>query len=379
MKNFRQFISEARVTNASKRAHELGLFGDGHGYWVDKSGQRKGKTVRGEYVALGKREEKKEPIAATAPPEEVQATPKQAPEPEPIQQPRAQIPAQAEPTAPPEEPQEVSQDGAIVLVFGRFNPPTVGHEKLLDAAATIASNNRADLRIYPSRSEDPRKNPLNVKTKVNYMRKMFPDFQEYIMDDKKVVTIFDALSKVNQEGFTNVILVVGRDRVNEFANLANKYNGQFYNFENIEVESAGDRDPDAEGLAGMSASKCRKYAADDDFKGFRTCVPRSLGDDETEDLFRDVQRGMNIRPYQKHLYKEEAEIWKIAPKLDLQSLREEYKQQRIFPVGCLVENLNTGITGRIIRRGTNYVICLANEGVVFKSWITDISEVKHNI
>lgn len=379
MKNFKEFIYEARVTNASKKAHELGLFGDGHGYWVDKSGQRKGKTVRGEFQPLGKKPDRKEPIAPAPPPQEVEAAPKQVQEPLQQRQPKQAPAPEPAPQAPPEEAPVDQGDGTIVLVFGRFNPPTIGHERLLDSASTIASNNRADLRVYPSRSEDPRKNPLKTKTKIEYMRKMFPDFQEYIYDDKKIITIFDALGKVNQEGFTNVILVVGRDRVNEFANLANKYNGQFYNFENIEVESAGDRDPDADGLTGMSASKCRKYAADDDFKGFRTCIPRSLGDDETEDLFRDVQRGMNIRPYQKHLYKEDFDIWKIAPKLDLQSLREEYKQHRIYPVGCLVENLNTGITGRIIRRGTNYVICLANEGVVFKSWITDITEVNHKI
>lgn len=376
MKNFSQFISEARVSNASKKAHQLGLFGDGHGYWIDRQGNRIGKTVKGEFVAF----EKKKP-APVAKEKKEAPQPEVAPiarddgqELEPVAQP--QIDAQQRAQRPVEAPPSgETPEGVAVLVFGRFNPPTIGHEKLLDKAANIANEMQGDMLVYPSRTTDPRKNPLDAKVKIAYMKRMFPEYREAIVNDPNVTTIFDALSKVQEMGVSDVILVVGQDRVNEFANLANKYNGKYYEFNNIEVKTAGNRDPDSDGPAGMSASKARKFASEDNFKGFRECIPMSLSDDETEDLFRDVQRGMNIRPYQKSLHRESVELWEIAPKLDPHMLRDEYKKNNLFNVGCLVESLNTGLKGRIIRRGTNYVICLANEGFVFKSWISDVKEL----
>ena len=114
------------------------------------------------------------------------------------------------------------------------------------------------LLIYPSRSQDAKKNPLDAGKKVGYMKKMFPEFEENIVDDDSKRTIFDVLTAASEQGYKKVNIVVGADRRVEFQNLAHKYNGDLYEFDEIDVVSAGARDPDAEGLAGMSASKLRK-------------------------------------------------------------------------------------------------------------------------
>ena len=144
----------------------------------------------------------------------------------------------------------------VVFAFGRFNPPTIGHEKLLQAAKKVAAG--GDLKIYPSRTQDNKKNPLDPDMKVSYMRKMFPDFEEQIINDAEMRSIFDVLITAGEFGYTNVNIVVGADRQAEFENLAQKYNGELYDFDLIRVVSAGVRDADAEGVEGMSASKLRK-------------------------------------------------------------------------------------------------------------------------
>ena len=156
------------------------------------------------------------------------------------------------------------------------------------------------------------------------------------------------------------------DRVKEFEKLSNNYNGSLYQFDNIEVMSAGDRDPDAEGVEGMSASRLRLAAAEGDFQAFRKGLPSTMPRKDALDLFYNVRVGMNI--------KEGWDVWEIAPKLDQQTLRENYIEETIFRIGEWVENLNTGMIGKIIRRGTNYLICVSESGMMFKSWIKDLSE-----
>ena len=141
--------------------------------------------------------------------------------------------------------------------FGRFNPPTTGHEKLINHIKTTAGT--GEYKIYPSHSEDPKKNPLDSLTKVEFMKTMFPDHANNIVHDTKMRTIFDVLKRAHEDGHSEVNIVVGADRQAEFENLgSNKYNGSLYSFEKINVISAGDRDPDSEGVEGMSASKMRK-------------------------------------------------------------------------------------------------------------------------
>ena len=253
----------------------------------------------------------------------------------------------------------------MTVAFGRFNPPTTGHERLFKKVKQVAG--KGNYEIYPSRSNDPKKNPLDPDTKIGYMQQMFPDHAKHIMNNPKTKTIFDALKGANERGAKSVNIVVGQDRQKEFENLANKYNNKLYKFDRINVVSAGDRDPDGEGISAMSASKLRKAAADDDYDTFRTGVPQSMKDDNARKLYDALRKGMKIQQQQN-------EMWEIAPKFDWRGLRENYMNGNIFRVGDIVENDNTGLIGKIIRTGANHIIAVTEENIMFKSWIKDITE-----
>ena len=167
---------------------------------------------------------------------------------------------------------------------------------------------------------------------------------------------------------TNVNIVVGADRQAEFENLATKYNGELYNFDDIRVVSAGIRDADAEGVEGMSASKMRKAVVDGNFKAFKTGTPKSIKDDDVQSIFNAVRSGMKLKKTSV------TELWQIAPKYDAKGLREQYVSGNLYRIGDIVENLNTGLIGKIIRRGTNHLICVTEEDHMFKSWIRDVME-----
>ena len=256
-------------------------------------------------------------------------------------------------------------DADMTVAFGRFNPPTTGHEKLLNKVKQVAG--KGNYEIYPSRSNDPKKNPLDPDTKVGYMQQMFPQHAKHIMNDPDAKTIFDVLKGANKKGAKSVNIVVGQDRQKEFENLANKYNKNLYDFDRINVVSAGDRDPDGEGVTAMSASKLRKAAADDDFDTFRTGIPRSMNDQNARNLYLALQKAMKVK-------KQQNEMWQIAPKFDWKGLRENYMNGNIFRVGDIVENDNTGLVGKIIRTGANHIIAVTESNMMFKSWIKDITE-----
>jgi hypothetical protein len=239
----------------------------------------------------------------------------------------------------------------------------------MDTAAASAEQEGSDYMIVPSRSQDKKKNPLDPDTKVSLMRSMFPQHSERIMNDASTRTIFDVLKKAHNDGYANVRIVGGADRVNEFNKLANNYNGNLYAFDNIEVVSAGDRDPDSEGVEGLSASRMRLAAAEGDFKTFRLGMPPEMRPKDARAVFDTVRASMGVQD-------QVAEVWEIAPKFDQRSLRENYLSETIFKIGQLVENLNTGLIGRIIRRGTNYLICVTEDNIMFKSWIKDVMESK---
>ena len=174
--------------------------------------------------------------------------------------------------------------------------------------------------------------------KISFMKKMFPDFEENIINDEEMRSIFNVLVTASEEGYENVNIVVGSDRQAEFENLAQKYNGELYDFDLIRVISAGVRDADADGVEGMSASKMRKAVVDGDFESFRKGTPKALSDGETQALFDAVRSGMKVKKK-----KEVAETWEIAPKLDWKGLRENYVSELIFKVGDMVESLHTGL------------------------------------
>ena len=385
VKSFAQFLGEAVKTAASTQAKQRGLVGDGHGGWYDAKGNFVAKTVNKKLKFTGSRgagEEEEAPQqggpAATATP-----TKTKAPEPAPTPKAAAAPPQDVEQSGEVFGTDDLQQQTAekmgeassesVVIVFGRFNPPTTGHEKLLTAASDEAARQKADLRIYPSRSVDPKKNPLQPGAKIDYMKKMFPDYEEDIRDDANSKTIFDVLVACQNVGYRGVTIVVGQDRLNEFQGLSQKYNGDLYEFEEINVVSAGERDADAEGLEGMSASKLRKAAMDGNFKEFVKGVP-NIGNDEKMNLFKLLQKSMGVKKDDKNNKKKEVKEWEYAPKLDPFGLRIAYLREEIFKIGSLVESLQTGEVGRITRRGANHVICQTSEGHMFKSWLRDISE-----
>jgi hypothetical protein len=350
MKSFSRFLSEASKSLAVMQATRLGLTGDGHGGWYDKNGEFVAKTEGGrlKFYNKGQRPGQDPPQDRTPADQQPVAT-------------QTQPPTEQEP-APEEQPED---KGSLTIAFGRFNPPTVGHEKLLDKVSNVAG--KGDYKIYPSRSNDPKKNPLDPDTKISVMRQMYPKHGERIQNDPGSKTIFDVLKQAHADGYSSVNIVVGSDRQAEFDKLANSYNGKLYDFGEINVISAGERDPDSEGVEGMSASKMRKAAAENDFAAFRSGVPKSLDDKSAKQLFNTLRKSMNV--------KEGWNLWEIAPKFDWENLRENYVTKKIFKVGQIVENLNTGLVGEIIRRGSNHLICVTEEGIMFKSWLKDVREV----
>ena len=186
----------------------------------------------------------------------------------------------------------------VIFTFGRFNPPTVGHEKLITAVQSVAKSKGGDFFVYPSHSQDPKKNPLSQPQKIKYMKKMFPKYKRNIIASTGKTALAIA-SELYSKGYTNLVMVVGSDRVQEFQRILDRYNGEdkahgFYDYDKIEVVSAGERDPDAEGVEGMSASKMRAAAVAGDFKSFRMGTPKTLSDADTKKLFNDIRKGMHL-------------------------------------------------------------------------------------
>jgi len=187
-----------------------------------------------------------------------------------------------------------------IFTFGRFNPPTVGHEKLVVAVANVARREGGDYFVYPSHSQDSKKNPLDQTTKIRYMKKMFSKHKKNIIISTGNNAL-DIASELHDKEYTNLVMVVGSDRVKDFQSLLDRYNGDenkahgFYDFNSIKVVSAGERDPDAEGVSGMSASKMREAAVEGDYKTFRKGTPSSLSDKDTKLMFNDIRKGMRLQ------------------------------------------------------------------------------------
>ena len=357
MKSFLQFINES----AAQQAARLGLVGDGHGGWYDKAtGEFTAKTEKGRLKFYNKRQR----IGQQDPPQSEQE--KNLSKTSYSETQPQEVEAQQE--EPPFQPNKKNK-GTLTIAFGRFNPPHLGHLQLMNTASSSVEGKKDDYMIVPSRSNDPKKNPLDPNTKVDMMKAMFPQHANNIMNDTNARTIFDVLNGANNAGYANVKIVGGADRVKEFTKLANNYNGKLYDFDKVDVISSGDRDPDAEGVEGLSASRMRLAASENDFKAFSKGLPKDLDKDTKKQIFTAVRSSMGIN--------EEWGIWEMAPKFDLQTLRENYVDNIIYKLGELVENVNTGMVGRIIRRGTSYVICVTESKMMFKSWIKDINEVNN--
>ena len=368
MKTFLRFISEAPDSNKAKeQARKLNLKSDGHGGWLDSKGEFVAKTEGGKLKFYNQRQR-----VGQDPPQPKGVNTPVATSAMPNQQ--AGAPAAAKPKSA--EPEGSDLDKALdtlTVVFGRFNPPTAGHEKLIQQAEKVAAG--GDMKIYPSRTVDNKKNPIDPDMKVSYMRKMFPDYEDNIVNDAEMRSIFNVLVTAAEEGYTGINIVVGADRLGEFESLATKYNGDLYNFDEIKTVSAGPREDDAEGVEGVSSSKQRKAVMDDDYSAFKRGLPKGMDDADGQALFDAVRTGLSQKKDKKKKdVEEEIDLWMVAPKLDPRGLRENYFRKNIFNIGDMVESLNTGLIGKIIRRGTNYLISVTENNVMFKSWTHDLAE-----
>lgn len=264
----------------------------------------------------------------------------------------------------------VEEEKSVYFTFGRMNPPTTGHEKLFNALAAKAGRN--PYRIFVSQSQDAKKNPLAYKDKVKAIRKMFPKHARSVMVNNNVKNAMNAASELYKEGYKTLIMVVGSDRVREFSTLLEKYNGQkgrhgFYNFSRINVVSAGDRDPDAEGVEGMSASKMRAAASAGDFTKFSQGVPRNVSNAETKAIYNMVRKGMGLKEtkeYTKHI--------QLKPVSDV---RESYVSGELFEEGDQVVIKDTGELAKIKSLGSNYVI-VEGSGNTYRKWLDAIEPVE---
>ncbi len=260
--------------------------------------------------------------------------------------------------------------GHVTFTFGRFNPPTIGHEKLIEKVHSVS---KGAYRIYASQSNDLKKNPLNYTDKIKFMRKMFPRHARSIISDTKIKTAFDALDSLYEQGYRQVTFVVGSDRVDEFEKTLNKYNGEkrdrggFYNFEGgVQVVSAGERDPDAEDVSGMSASKLREAAKDNNFELFAKGLPSAFR--EAQKLFNAVRSGMGLK--ESYNFRQHIQLPTISKE------REAYINGELFQVGDVVEVKESNQIGQIKVLGSNYVIIETYEGKKQRKWLKDVVRIE---
>jgi predicted nucleotidyltransferase len=268
--------------------------------------------------------------------------------------------------------EEVLMEGkSVAFTFGRFNPPTIGHEKLIDKVKSQSTN---DYKIYLSRSQDTKKNPLSPRDKLNVMKDMFPTHARNI-ELNPTNMVLDLATELHNKGYTDVTMVVGSDRVREFEGILKKYNDVksrhgYYNFDNIKVVSAGERDPDAEGATGMSASKMRAAAEKGDEKSFSKGVPS--GYRKVSQLMKMVRKGMNLAAsYGGMIHLDTAKPVVSLKEFEQNQIRDLYVREMIFNVGDKVDYVKEDIQGQVKRRGTNYVVLEDNNNNLHKAWIWD--------
>ena len=207
----------------------------------------------------------------------------------------------------------MAEDKHIVFSYGRMNPPTAGHSKVVDKVKSHADKIGANHAVVVSHSQNNKTDPLHHEHKKEYLRHINPDvnFEHSTKDHPHFLA---QLKKFNHEGHTHATMVVGSDRVKQFKSLAHKYNGKEYNYKKIHVLSAGQRDPDAEGVAGISGTKMRAHASGNDFKSFKSGLHPNHSDEHAKKLYKATRQGMNLQKeevgmldFQKFLLKEDME------------------------------------------------------------------------
>jgi hypothetical protein len=268
----------------------------------------------------------------------------------------------------------VEEENVVYFTFGRMNPPTIGHGKLLDTLANKAR--RYPYRIFLSQSNDKKKNPLQYKDKVKHVRKMFPKHARSIILNNKVKTPFHALSFLYDQGYKKVVMIAGSDRITQYDIRLNKYNGKkgdhgFYNFEGgIKIISAGERDPDADGAEGASGTKQREYAVANDFTAFTRSLPSNMSNANAKRLFNDVRSGLGLK--EEKQFKNHIQLEPVS------DLREAYLRDNIFEEGEKVVLTKKGIVGNIKYLGTNYLI-VESKNETWRCWLDDVSKIDSDI
>ena len=264
----------------------------------------------------------------------------------------------------------VEEEREVYFTFGRMNPPTIGHGKVMDTLAS--KSGKADYKVYVSQSQNAKKDPLTYNQKVKHIRKMFPKHARNVMMDKKIKNVFDVAASLYDQGYRNVNMVVGADRIMEFKTLLNKYNNVkarhgFYNFKRINIVSAGARDPDAEGVEGMSASKQRANASANDFVSFSQGVPRTMSNKDARSLFNDVRKGMGLS--EERSFKNHIELTPVS------ETREQYVQGNLYQVGDSVVIKESEELGVVSFLGSNYVIVECGEKK-YRKWLDAVELVE---
>lgn len=186
----------------------------------------------------------------------------------------------------------------VTFAFGRMNPPTTGHEKVVQKMHDVAKEKGGDIKLVVSHSQDSSKNPLSAEQKLKHVKKFFPTTPTEAAT-KEAPTFLHHLAKLHEQGYKHVTMVAGSDRADEYKKLIHKYNGVkgahgYFNFDKAEVQSSGERDPDAEGAEGMSASKMREHAKKGNFAEFKKGVPRHVPEKHAKDMYNDVRKGMGL-------------------------------------------------------------------------------------
>ena len=266
----------------------------------------------------------------------------------------------------------IKEKKTVYFTFGRLNPPTMGHEMLLNKLAKAAGRN--PYKIYLSKSSDPKKNPLSYNDKIKFARKMFPKHARQIIKDNNIKTIMDIAAALYKEGYVNIVMAVDGPRSREFDILLNKYNGVegrhgFYNFKSIKFVNVGERDDSSEGIDGVSATKQRNAAKENDFVAFTQGLPKSMSNKDAKQLFNAVRKGMGLKEateFKRHI--------QLEPVSDL---REAYIRDNIFEQGEKVVITDKGIVGTIKHLGSNYLI-VESKGETWRCWLDGVSKVDPN-
>lgn len=274
----------------------------------------------------------------------------------------------------------------LVTVFGRHNPPHIGHGLTLDGAdklaGSIGDNAPAEQRFYTSRSQDRKKNPLPFDLKTSFLKEMFPKHADKWDGDDNVRTILGAATKAHDQGYKNFHFVGGGDRRQGMEDLLRRYNGNLYDFDNIYSHSVGDRIEDEQEelrktdtsgmsdkakedlkkkilLAGMSASKMRRMAQSGDLENF------TIGAGGNKDLAKRIFDAVQM-------FGQKNEDWEIAPRYNQSTIREMYLAGYLYEEGDIVESMTSGLVGRVHRCGTNHLICVTEDNIMFKNFVHDV-------